>query len=279
MFAIDSLNNEAGTENQLISLIRGMDSQRFELFVVCIEDGEPLRRLAPQATPLVFPMTRVFSLNGLRQILRLHNQINRLQIDILHAFFTRTSVLGVLAAPGSNCQVVLTSRRNMGHWYTPFYRTVFRLLNHMTSRVVANSESAKRAAVEIEGLPASRIDVLYNGVELERFSGAGDRLLLDRLGVDAPLPPAIEEFVERSTRDNVQCKIIAGADYHAPCTEAILEKASYHLSHYFSVVGLSERFEESLAGFTMQSSPFFRKCSRYRRMGSEFKRTCLAAGP
>ena len=31
--------------------------------------------------------------------------------------------------------------------------------------------------------------------------------------------------MRRSTRDNVQCKIIAGADYHAPCTEAILEKA------------------------------------------------------
>ena len=183
MFAIDSLNNEAGTENQLISLIRGMDSQRFELFVVCIEDGEPLRRLAPQATPLVFPVTRVFTLNGLRQILRLRNQINRLQIDILHAFFWRTSVLGVVAAWGSNCHVVLTSRRNMGYWYTPFYLYAFRLLNRMTSRVVANSESAKRAAVEIEGLPASRIDVLYNGVKVEQFSGVGNRALLDRLGI------------------------------------------------------------------------------------------------
>jgi len=57
----------------------------------------------------------------------------------------------------------------------------------------------------------------------------------------------IEEFVQRSTRDNVQCKIIAGADYHAPCTEAILEKASHHLNEHFSVIGLSERFEESLA--------------------------------
>ena len=183
MFAIDSLNHEAGTENQLISLIQGMDSQRFELFIVCIEDGDPLRRLAPQATPLVFPLTRVFSFNGLRQILRLRSQINRLQIDIVHAFFVRSSVLGVLAVRGTNCQVVLTSRRNMGYWYTPFYRYVFRLLNRITSRVVANSESAKRAAVEIEGLPASRIDVLYNGVKLEQFSGVGDRLLLDRLGI------------------------------------------------------------------------------------------------
>jgi hypothetical protein len=57
----------------------------------------------------------------------------------------------------------------------------------------------------------------------------------------------LEEFVQRSTRDNVQCKIIAGADYHSPCTQEVLEKAVNHLDNYFSVVGLSERFEESLA--------------------------------
>jgi hypothetical protein len=57
----------------------------------------------------------------------------------------------------------------------------------------------------------------------------------------------IEQFVERSTRDNVQCKIIAGAKYHAPCTAEILEKAIDNLTRHFSVVGLSERFEESLA--------------------------------
>jgi hypothetical protein len=57
----------------------------------------------------------------------------------------------------------------------------------------------------------------------------------------------IEQFVERSTRDNVQCKVIAGAKYHAPCTAEILEKATENLTRYFSVVGLSERFEESLA--------------------------------
>lgn len=57
----------------------------------------------------------------------------------------------------------------------------------------------------------------------------------------------VERFVERSTRDNVQCKIIAAADYHSPCTQDILERAIDHLDRYFSVVGLSERFEESLA--------------------------------
>lgn len=57
----------------------------------------------------------------------------------------------------------------------------------------------------------------------------------------------LEDFVRRSQRDNVQSKIVAGADYEAPCTREIADRAQYNLRHHFAVVGLSERFEESLA--------------------------------
>lgn len=57
----------------------------------------------------------------------------------------------------------------------------------------------------------------------------------------------LEDFVRRSQRDNVQSKIIAGAEYTPPCTREIAAKAQHNLRHHFSVVGLSERFEESLA--------------------------------
>src|SRR5262249_18377977 len=57
----------------------------------------------------------------------------------------------------------------------------------------------------------------------------------------------LEDFVRRSTRENVQCKILAGAEYNAPCTAEVCETAKKHLVSHFSVVGLSERFEESLA--------------------------------
>ena len=57
----------------------------------------------------------------------------------------------------------------------------------------------------------------------------------------------LEDFVRRSPRENVQCKIIAGAEYAKPCTAEICEKAKENLLRYFSVVGLFEHFEESLA--------------------------------
>src|SRR5437660_12810721 len=58
---------------------------------------------------------------------------------------------------------------------------------------------------------------------------------------------SLEDFVKRSPRENVQCKILAGAEYEKPCTAEICERAKENLVRYFSVVGLSERFEESLA--------------------------------
>lgn len=160
-----------------------MDSNCFELFVACIEDGKSIQQITPHATPLVFPMTRVLSMGAVRQIWRLHKEINRLRIDIVHTFMVRPTVLGVFGAWRSKCRVVLTSRRNMGHWYTPTYLRLFRFLNRFTSRVVANSEAAKQAAVKIEGLAPSSVDVLHNGVDMSRFSGGGDRSLTDRLGI------------------------------------------------------------------------------------------------
>jgi hypothetical protein len=58
---------------------------------------------------------------------------------------------------------------------------------------------------------------------------------------------SLEDYVEQTTRDNVQCKIIAGAEYHAPGTKEIMETAKEHMNRHFSVIGLSERLEESLA--------------------------------
>jgi Galactose-3-O-sulfotransferase len=57
----------------------------------------------------------------------------------------------------------------------------------------------------------------------------------------------LEDFVRKLPRENVQCKIVAGAVYEGRCTAEIFEQAKENLRLYFSVVGLSERFEETLA--------------------------------
>ena len=56
----------------------------------------------------------------------------------------------------------------------------------------------------------------------------------------------LEDFVTRLPRENVQCKMVAGA-WEEPCTTEMFEEAKRNLDKHFSVVGLAERFEETLA--------------------------------
>jgi hypothetical protein len=62
----------------------------------------------------------------------------------------------------------------------------------------------------------------------------------------------LEEYVRVSPNHNVQCKYISGrpfvGNHHAgPCDEGTLEMAKENLLRYFSLVGLTERFDEGLA--------------------------------
>ncbi|MCS6898819.1 MAG: glycosyltransferase family 1 protein [Myxococcales bacterium] len=56
------------------------------------------------------------------------------------------------------------------------------------SRVIAISERTRRDLVKLLSVPDHRIDVVHNGIDLERYQGSsgGEQALLARLGVRAP---------------------------------------------------------------------------------------------
>lgn len=62
----------------------------------------------------------------------------------------------------------------------------------------------------------------------------------------------LEEFVREGPNHNVQCKYISGrpfvGDFHAgDCDDEVLALAKENLHRYFSLVGITERFDEGLA--------------------------------
>jgi hypothetical protein len=57
----------------------------------------------------------------------------------------------------------------------------------------------------------------------------------------------LEEFIQNVPRNNIQCKYLANVGWDEEVTEAIYERARSNLERHFSVVGLTERFEETLA--------------------------------
>ena len=183
---VDTLADDAGTEKLIAAIVPRINAERFSVHVCCLENSERLEMLAHSCATAVFPVRSLYSLNGGLQIWRFRQYLNEHQIDVMHAFMVKTAIFGVLAAKQSRCPCIITSRLSMGYWYTPFYVHLFRYLNRHTTRVLANSNAAKRATVDVERIPPDKVDVIYNGVDCSVYSKEqGDLSVTDSLG----LPP------------------------------------------------------------------------------------------
>jgi glycosyltransferase involved in cell wall biosynthesis len=167
---IDSIAQHAGTENQLVEIVKRIDRGRFEIHLCCLEDSDRLRALAANCKTAVFPAANLYSMAGIQAFLRLREYLNTNRIDIMHTFMTKSNILGVLAARRSHCRAIVASRRNLGYGFTPMYVRLFRYVNQQTTRLLANSEGARRSAAEIEHVSPDKIDILYNGVDMAAYA-------------------------------------------------------------------------------------------------------------
>jgi L-malate glycosyltransferase len=179
----DTVGLDAGTERQVVETAKRLDKQNFDVHVICLEDSPQLRGVPLPSHVAVFPTKSVNSAQGLGQVMAFRKYATEHRLDILHGYMNKTSLFAVLSALGTN-RIAITSRLNTGYWYTPSLRRMFRLMNHRADGIMANSLEAKRVAVETEELPPDRVKVVYQGVDMTRFSrGLGNRSAAERLGV------------------------------------------------------------------------------------------------
>ncbi len=179
----DTVGNDAGTERQVVETAKRLDQNKFEVHVCCLETSPQLSGLTGCYQTAVFPTASVNSWSGIRQAARFRQYLNRHRIQIVHAHMNKTAMFAVLTLLASS-RIVVTSRLNIGYWYTPALRTIFRLLNLRTNAVMANSQEAKRVAVETEGLDPEKVAVVYQGLDMTVFNlGLGDASASERLGI------------------------------------------------------------------------------------------------
>jgi hypothetical protein len=91
---------------------------------------------------------------------------------------------------------------------------------------------------------------------------------------------SLEEYVRVSPNHNVQCKYISGrpfvGDHHAgDCDEQTLATAKENLNKYFSLVGLTERFDEGLAILKIMFGWEIAKYARFNVTIGRLKKTSL----
>jgi len=155
---------QGGAERQLLELIRRLP-ERFQP-ALCVFDGQVhyTDYLTPGEPRHVLGTRRRMTRAGYR---RLKEILRAERPDILHTWRDPANFWGRLACKGAAIPVVVSSVRNRA--LNPLNLVTERRFSALTDRVLANSEGVRRELVSIARVPADKVKVIHNFIDVERF--------------------------------------------------------------------------------------------------------------
>ena len=163
LFIIDRYKNPyAGTEGQLLKLLRGLDSDRFQPVLAVFRGSDYLEQHGFPVPVDVLDISRMILPVSWIRLYRYFRRRKQEGYRLAHIFFNDASIIcpPILKLLGYR---VLISRRDMGYWQTPFNLLPLRINARYVDGVIVNSMAVKRVTVENEGYRPERVSVIYNG--------------------------------------------------------------------------------------------------------------------
>ena len=169
-YIIDTIESPtAGTEKQLLMLIKHLDRIKFQPYLCVLRKSEWLVNefdLCPLFVADIHSFKSVKALLGIRSLSR----FLRVQgINIVQTHFRDASIAGVLAAKFAGNTTVIGTRRNQGYWLTPTEKVIQKYLDKWITCYIANSQNTKQWQMETEGIAEDRIHVIHNGFDFSVF--------------------------------------------------------------------------------------------------------------
>jgi len=157
-----------GLEQVVYDLVRCVDRDRFEVRVLCLgEIGVWRHKFEALGVPV--EGLGVLDAGTFGRVAAVARRLHELRPDILHTHNPAPHMVGALAA--CLCRVPALIHTKHGRNYPKNRKWVLanRLAAWLSSRVVAVSQDAADVALEIEKVPPRKVDVVRNGIDLEKF--------------------------------------------------------------------------------------------------------------
>lgn len=175
-FCITELD-PGGAERALVNLVLGLDRTQWEPSVYCLG---PRGILAEPLEEASIPVTCLGTRSKLRigVILRLAKELRQLKPKILQTFLFHGNIAGRIAAKLAGVEHVISGIR-VAEKRSRLPLWIDRATNRLVDHNVCVSQSVADFSIKQMRLPRTKVSVIPNGVDFERFSQALPASLAD----------------------------------------------------------------------------------------------------
>lgn len=156
-----------GTEKEVLLLTTYLNRQKFTPLIASLRgDGRvayELRTLGAPVFDLQFNGYKNLP-NFVQTVLKLIKLIKQHEIKIVHAYSFGPTLMGALATFFTKARLI-SSQRSLHLWKDSKYRRAYQIALLHADHVLSNSESGREQVLQHVGLPANKVEVIYNLVE------------------------------------------------------------------------------------------------------------------
>ena len=174
-----------GAESQLVEMLRYLDRSRFEpsLMLLTGDGTERAKGLVNHVNSIKPGSGRM---NSLHSILRIASRLKEIKPAILHALLPEPCILGFAAAKLSRVPILVGSRLSLVDCYRPNHSwpvvAADRLATTLSTHMIGNSQAIANELATLDKASRSKVSVIYNGIDAERFNPALSPFLRKEFG-------------------------------------------------------------------------------------------------
>ena len=172
-YLIDTIySDKAGTEKQLLEIIRRLNPEIFKPHLICLYESSWMRCNRLPCPVHILGYRGFFKTNFPAVIARLTQIVRINRIDIVQTFFEDAIFVGFFGTLFSTPRpVLITCRRDIGLgkddlWYHALFKALLPAINSRFDGIVANGTMVRKYVAARERTPEKRITVIHNGIEM-----------------------------------------------------------------------------------------------------------------
>ncbi|MBF0511869.1 MAG: glycosyltransferase, partial [Candidatus Omnitrophica bacterium] len=157
-----------GAEKQIFELARRLPKTQYNVYIASMEAGPRTSASLIQSIDCqlkVFRVNRIYGLSGFFQGIKFLFFLRRHSIDVMMTYHFGSDIWGTFWGHLASVGTIISNRRDMGFWRHQFHVMVYRMINPWVHKIVAVTATVKQMIIEMEGVCADKIQVIYNGVD------------------------------------------------------------------------------------------------------------------